>query len=812
MSNERKIEELTRQNELLKKEIENLSFLKDDSMFKCIFELISDNANFGIALINSSRKIQSSNIALQKMLGFTSDELCALNIADISHPKDYKTDQILFNEILEGKRERYTIEKRYFTKDEKVVYGKLTIIKIKYGANEKFQFISIVENLTDQKQVTEKLAKEQALFYTLLENTADTIYFKDLQSRFIKVNKTMAVKHGFTDSNDVVGKTDFDMFGIEHATQAYNDEQEIIRTGIPKIGIEEKETWHDGKITWVSTSKMPLYSRAGKIIGTFGITRDITEKKLLNDKISESEKVYRSIFENSPDGMFIMDEAIIDCNEVICEKLKYAHDELVGKTPADISPEYQPDGALSAEASKIKIEGTLKGVPHWFEWKHIASDGALLDFEISLNPMTIGGKTTVHATMRDITEKKKRQRINDVIYKISEAALSVQDYSLFFKKIHNSISNLMPAKNFYIALYNDQKQELSFPYFVDEFDPPQKTKQMGRGLTEYVIRVGEPTLVDAQKDLELRRSGEVDLIGAPQAIWLGIPLKVGGKVIGVLVVQDYENEKAYGQDEMQLLSFVCEQISQVIEREKKSMEIKKFADELEVLNSTKDKFFSIIAHDLRNPFITILGFSDVLITDYSEMSDDEKIYYITEMKKAAEVSHNLLQNLLQWSRSQTGRIDFHPSSLNLKNIVRENLDLVAAIAERKEIKLESKIPDDTFVFADEDMLNTIIRNLISNAIKFTKRNGTIKISSSRIEDIVEVSVADNGIGMNDETRQKLFRIDMTQSSFGTENEAGTGLGLILCKEFVEKNSGQIRVESTPDVGTTFYFTLIKSSQ
>jgi signal transduction histidine kinase len=110
------------------------------------------------------------------------------------------------------------------------------------------------------------------------------------------------------------------------------------------------------------------------------------------------------------------------------------------------------------------------------------------------------------------------------------------------------------------------------------------------------------------------------------------------------------------------------------------------------------------------------------------------------------------------------------------------------------------------------MLNTIIRNLISNAIKFTKRNGTIKISSSRIEDIVEVSVADNGIGMNEETRQKLFRIDMTQSSFGTENEAGTGLGLILCKEFVEKNSGQIRVESTPDVGTTFYFTMIKSSQ
>jgi K+-sensing histidine kinase KdpD len=277
--------------------------------------------------------------------------------------------------------------------------------------------------------------------------------------------------------------------------------------------------------------------------------------------------------------------------------------------------------------------------------------------------ITLRGKEVLQATVRDISDQINAAKIESAIYKISEAAHTSQDIDILYKRIHEIISELMPAKNFYIAQYDNKTNVISFPYFVDEFDPPQEPKPFGKGLTEYVINKGEALLINAQKDLELRESGEVELIGAPQAIWLGIPLKLAGRTLGVMVVQDYENENAYGDSEKNLLNFVSEQITQAIDRKKNAEAVIKYTEELMQSNKTKDKFFSILAHDLRNPFITILGFSDLLISDYNELTDEERLFYVEEMKKSAEISHNLLQNLLQWSRSQTGRIEFRRREL-----------------------------------------------------------------------------------------------------------------------------------------------------
>lgn len=239
----------------------------------------------------------------------------------------------------------------------------------------------------------------------------------------------------------------------------------------------------------------------------------------------------------------------------------------------------------------------------------------------------------------------------------------------------------------------------------------------------------------------------------------------------------------------------------LIESEKKMQE----------LNKTKDKFFSIIAHDLKNPFITIIGFSDLLITEFSDFSDEEKIYYLKEMKKSAHLSHNLLQNLLQWSRSQTGHLEFNPYSISLYGLVSENIQLLGKSADKKGVKLSTDIPNDLMVHADEDMLNTVLRNLISNAIKFSSKDDTINIGAVGNNESVQIDITDTGSGMEPNRVECLFKLDETRSTIGTDNESGTGLGLIICKEFIEKHGGKITVASQLGIGTTFSITLPKKS-
>ncbi|MBA4405982.1 hypothetical protein C0389_01780 [bacterium] len=804
----KEIKRLSRENASLLKKIEGLSAGHPCSTNKTSFLSVFENAGLGITILTPEGKFQFVNSTFAKFLGYSKKELCNLSIQQISHPHDFDTSDKLFKDLVKGKRKHYQIEKRYISKQGHIKYGKLTVLLYEDEKSESKNIISLVEDITEQVEIAAKLAAEQNLFYTLLEHVPDKIYFKDLNSRFIKANRTCSLKHGFEKPEAIIGKTDADTFGPAHAAQAYMDEQNIIKTGIPIINKEEREDWPDGRITWASTSKMPLYDSNGNIIGTFGITRDITESKLHQEEIKESERLYRSLFDISDYGMFLTSEdLILDCNQTVLNIFKCEREFVVGHPPADFSPEFQPDGRSSAESSIEKIAAALNGNPQKFFWQHKRPDGSLVDCSISLKAVVIGGRKIIQATMRDITQRKRSEKIRQSLFEISEIAYTASDMDSMYKSIHKEIATLMNVKNIYLALYDDKTDMVSFPYFVDEYDPPQMSKRLGKGLTEYILRKGEAELIDAQQDLELRKAGEVELIGAPAAIWLGVPLKLAGKTIGVIVVQDYENEKAYGEEEKQILIFVSEQIAQVIERKRSSEAIKKYTEELKQLNATKDKFFSIIAHDLKNPFITLLGFSDLLISDFGEFTDEEKIYYITEMKKSAEISHNLLQNLLLWSRAQTGRVEFNPLKLDLHKIVSDNIELLNPTAERKQIKLTSDIVPNTFIFADEDMLNTIIRNLVTNAIKFTNKDGKIKINCVQRADDVMICISDNGVGMNDKVKANLFRLDVSQTTFGTDNEAGTGLGLILCKEFVEKHGHKIWVESEVGKGSKFIFTL-----
>ena len=246
---------------------------------------------------------------------------------------------------------------------------------------------------------------------------------------------------------------------------------------------------------------------------------------------------------------------------------------------------------------------------------------------------------------------------------------------------------------------------------------------------------------------------------------------------------------------------------QKIELEKTNRKLNQLLKDVRELNATKDKFFSIIAHDLKGAFSVQLSGSK-LLSDHIDIMDKEMIKTVSEELKANTKNlFNLLENLLNWSRVQMGRMKYKPRKLLLDDLIKECINLMEGKATEKEIHLYSEIEQNTFVYADQDMVNLVLRNLVSNAIKFTNRGGTISIISKKQGKFVEIAVTDTGVGISKDKIDKLFRIDENYTTRGTEDEKGTGLGLILCKEFVEKNKGKIWVESTLGKGTSVKFTV-----
>jgi len=240
--------------------------------------------------------------------------------------------------------------------------------------------------------------------------------------------------------------------------------------------------------------------------------------------------------------------------------------------------------------------------------------------------------------------------------------------------------------------------------------------------------------------------------------------------------------------------------------------IKESEEKLKISNATKDKFFSILAHDLKNPFSSMLGLSYILNNNFDKYDVNKQKEFIGLIHTSLQNTYKLLENLLLWSLSQRGCIDFIPEKINLYLLAFETNELLQQSADNKSIKLINQVDENIYVYADKNMLSIVIRNLVTNAIKFTAKEGKIIINSSLIttdkrQQLVEISVKDTGVGISKEIQSKLFDIGYVASTKGTENEKGTGLGLILCKEFVENHGGKIWVESEIGKGSDFKFTM-----
>ena len=502
--------------------------------------------------------------------------------------------------------------------------------------------------IAESKQAGETILNKQLLLRTVIDNIPDSIYCKDLNCCKTLANLTELRYMGVKSEAEILGKDDFDFYPKELAEKFFADDQSVINTGKPVINREEYILDEKEQKRWLLSSKIPLRDKDGQIIGLVGIGKDVTFRKLTDEKLKESEKKYRDIFENTLEGIFQtrINGSYISVNPALAKMYGYESPEELMKNRTDVSKDaYYDPKERDNFLRMIEKQGFIKN--YEYEVKH--KDGHKIWFD--------------------------------------EDARAVKD-----------------------------------------------------------------------KD---------------------------GKI------QYFEG-------------FVID----ITERKQAEAEIKLKNEELLKSNAEKDKFFSIIAHDLRSPFSSFLGLTQIMSEELPNLTMDEIKEIALTMRSSATNLFNLLENLLQWARVEQGLIPFNPKIVQLRAMVSESIAMVLEPAKNKGIDLTCDIPDNIEVIADSNMFQTIIRNLISNAMKFTPKGGKICLSAKASSDkSVEISIKDSGIGMSRALVDNLFRTDVQTSRKGTEGEPSSGLGLMLCKEFIEKHGGKIWAESEEGKGSIFYFTL-----
>ncbi|MBN1988582.1 MAG: tetratricopeptide repeat protein [Bacteroidales bacterium] len=373
----------------------------------------------------------------------------------------------------------------------------------------------------------------------------------------------------------------------------------------------------------------------------------------------------------------------------------------------------------------------------------------------------------------------------------------VRQYALYaLYTFYNNIANADQALK-YFRNYSALKDSLSSIEQLEKTFEARYVAELDTKRTE--IKIIEDEVESLQKESELK---ELQLERQRIFRLLLIIIIVLGAAMLTTLLFAYRQKRKNNNALSEKLTIINETNDRLRESEQ----------QLRLMVQTRDKLFSIIAHDLKNPFNALVGLTELLSIQSAELEREEIKEYSNLIHHSANKVLTLLENLLQWARSQTGKLNVNPTLLNLKEITNECIEFAALNANSKEVTLSQSINNNTFVYADKDTLATVIRNLLSNAIKFTPKGGLVSLQAISTANAVTINITDTGVGIAQENLDKLFRIDKSYTTEGTEKESGTGLGLIICKEFIERNAGTISVSSKLEQGTTFTITLPSKEQ
>ncbi len=663
---------------------------------------------------------------------------------------------------------------------------------LKFAPND---LLSLSDN-NMSKNLHNLLGNDKNAFYKYVFSTHTYTYFSNNLIEITGYTKEELNEIGFSKIIEEVIKTEEDVHNL------HNGDYQKIEEHYGKYLIRTK----NHSLKWIEDLSFAFRNDNNQYEYSIGMLRDITQFNKLISKLYDEKVYFDSVLELNGIIYLLIDKhnEIQFINDKGAQILGYKIEELVGKNILNLIPKNNRE-----LFSKAQFFNENKS----FEAPIITSFGEekIISWQFKEELNREGSVEFKVCSGQDITFDKKQEEIHKLISGILEASNNEVNLEQLYKFIHKSVSKLMPAENFYISLYDKEKDLITFPYFVDQIDEFAPPKKRGKGLTEYVLRMGKPTLINRESDEELLRKKEVELIGTPTAIWLGVPLKIQNSTIGVVVVQDYENPLTYTEKERDILEVISYSISRAIERKRVDEEKTILIKKLKESNKSKDELFSLVSHDLRSPFNSLLGFSEILTGEFDTLTQEEMREYLNIIYETSKNLYGMTTNLLQYSRFQLGTVEYQPASIDINNIIQNNINLFKGYLLRKKLSLTLDLFKSPRVFADEDMINSVIQNLISNSIKFTEKEGEIAIISRIVEetegiDRLEVRFKDNGIGIDKATQEKIFK-EHVRSNPGTDKEFGSGLGLLLVKQAIEKNDGSIKVESEVGKGTTFIFTL-----
>lgn len=628
-----------------------------------------------------------------------------------------------------------------------------------------------VVDITRRKKTEEALIESEVRFKTIFDHSTVAIYETDLDGKYLLVNKQWCKFAGMT-PDEARGD------GWQQAIHA-DDRDRILK--LWNEHANSNNLWNceyrfctpDQKITWVMETAIPLKNEQGDTTGYLGMNTDITERKQMEEELRSNYTILRISGKAAKFGGWVLN---------LSEKKVIWSDEVaaIHEMPAGYSPTLQEGINFYAPEWKDIISGAVtdcaeKDIPFDKELELITAKNkriwvrAIGEAVKNQNGKIVG----IHGAFQDISERK----FSELKRRESESK---------YRRLHKTMNDgfVMVDMSGRIIEFNQPYQQMLgysdeeiYKLTYSDFTPEKWHAFESKIIDEEILPAGFSHVYEKEY---IRKDGTI------------FPVE-----LRTFLIKDEKNEN----EGMWAI------VRDITDRKKTESIMLENEARLRELNATKDKFFSIIAHDLKNPFNSIIGFSNILAQQVREIDLEEVEEYAEIIQRSSRRAMDLLTNLLEWSRLQTGRIQFHPEHIDLVELIERESDLLSDTARLKLIEISKKSPKKATVFVDKSMIGTALRNLISNAIKFSHPGDEIVISVEQKPNEYEIAVIDKGVGIKEVSLGKLFHIEESYTTAGTQNEKGTGLGLILCKEFIEKHKGKIWVESEFGKGSTFRFTI-----
>jgi len=782
------------------------------------YRRLIENANDLIYTFAPDGKFTYMSPNCTEMMGYKPEDYLGKTIFDFMHPDDIRTTSSLLQSTLSSGHKVGNVEYRARNIKGEYKWFVASGSPLFDSENKLVAFMGIAHDINARKNAESMLIESEERFKSLFENSNDAIFIHNFSGTIIDVNQRACELLNY-EKHEFIGRvlSDFTTASISPRDNKQTIEK-YMKHG--SANFEGEFMNSKGEIRLVEISSR-IFDTNKKLIQ--GVVRDITERKQTENKISS----LAAIIENSDNIAVIkdLDLKVMATNRAFAEAAgKSGIEEMIGKTDAEIfgiSPDTEPVKSYMADEKKAQ---TLKQGEKIVKEEPVVYPGGELRSFLTTKFPVFDKSNRLIATANistDITRQKNALKSLKVLLKYSEslaesshALLSGEDEAPSKALKHilkaSESSRIYIFKNFddpNDGLCMKQIHEVCIPGVNPEIDNPllQHVPYSG-GFSSWQEVLSKGDIINSKV---MDQPPDVREILQQQGIKsiLILPVFIKNEWFGFIGFDDVEKEREWQEQDMKLLRTLSDMIAFYFQSKDSEQKLINNNRLLQSLNASKDKMMSIIGHDLKNPIGQIVGFIDLLITNY-EKYDDEKIQYFHNIiySSTQQVS-SLLDNLLQWSRSERGKIQFQPRNFNVSLTTDSTVQLLKAVAENKKISLINNLDTEIIVHADVNMVDTIWRNLISNAIKFTGNGGSVILDYEKQDECFRFSVSDNGVGMTQETKESLFDVTKNISTSGTSGETGTGLGLNICKEFIEKHGGSLTIESEPGKGSTFSFML-----